>query len=121
KNKTQIVAAQKRAAVTVERAHIDPAKTVNAACGRIEAADNIHGGRFARTARPHNGHKLPRLNRHIDPAQGPCRRIAFAVHPANALKADHCCLAPVMTRSPTAASPSFKTVTVPSVSPFLTL
>ncbi len=55
KDEAQVVAAQQGALVAVEAFDMDAAKQVVAGSRRVEAAEDVHRGGFAGTARPHDG------------------------------------------------------------------
>jgi hypothetical protein len=61
--------AQRRQCVAVELGDIATDQEIVAAGRRIEAAEQVHEGRLARTRRAHDGHELAGRDRQIDPAQ----------------------------------------------------
>jgi hypothetical protein len=61
--------AHPRQLVFAELADVLAVEDVDAAGGAIQAAQDVHQGRLARTGRPHDCHKLAFFDLRIDPAQ----------------------------------------------------
>ncbi len=76
-HEAQIVAAQKAALVARQAAHIDALEEVAAGGGRIEAAHDVHRGRFARARGAHDRDELAFLNREIDIVE--CADLGFGL------------------------------------------
>ncbi len=56
--------------IAVEAGDIHAIEQVAAAGGAVEASDDIHEGRFAGPAGPHDGDKFPGMDLRCDPAHG---------------------------------------------------
>src|SRR5690606_14430177 len=75
----EIEAAQERALVGVQRADVDAAEGVGAGRWRVEAADDVHGRRFARAAGAHDRHELPAVDPEVHAVERPHFGGAFAI------------------------------------------
>ena len=65
-DKAQAVAPQQRPLLAVELFDRKSLEPVTAAGGRVQAAKDVHGRGFARTARPHDGHELARVDDQVN-------------------------------------------------------
>ncbi len=107
------MAPKQRELVACQHADIHAAKKILAVGRRIETAENIHAGGFARAGWAHHGDELAIADGEIDAAQGRHRRIAHAVDLADIAKGDERCLcragaAQVATIRPARAAPAWR-------------
>ena len=86
KHKAKGFAAQPGERVRIELGDIHPLKLVAAAAGSIEAAQNVHQRRFARTRTSHHGDKLTGVDIEVDAAQH--RDLGLAAFAASVVLAD---------------------------------
>jgi hypothetical protein len=139
-DEADLVQAQARAAFGVERSHVDASARVRALARRIQATEQVHQRRLARTRRPHDRDELAAPDAQVDIAQ--CNHFglaAFRVDLAECAGFDHrpvacgvaeegfhCVVfcsarcAPTMTASPAAMSPE-TSVFEPSDTPTRTI
>ncbi len=68
---------------------VDPIEKITAACGAIEAAENIHQRGFAGAGRAHHRDKFAGLHREADPAQGVNLHLAQVVGLVNIFETDY--------------------------------
>ena len=66
-----------------QQADIDALKTMTAAGRFVETAEDIHAGRFARSARAHHGDEVTAGNREINAAQRVDTRFAVTINAAH--------------------------------------
>ncbi len=79
KDEAQHVATQQRVLRPVEARGVDPLKKILARGRHVEAAEDVHGGRFAGTGRPHDGDEFVPVDRQVDAIQRADRRFAASV------------------------------------------
>src|SRR5690606_8737578 len=127
-HEAEVVAAQLRALVAVERLDMRTHEQVLAGAGPVEATDQVHCGGFSRTARPHDGNEIAARDVEVDPLQGLESGGAFTVDLGEAAQADqrlsHRAALPAswstMTAMPGFSSPPVISVRRPSVMPVVT-
>ena len=78
-DESQEIPPQKRPLPAGERLDVDAAKYISAGGRRVEAAQNVHDGRFPRAAGPHDGHEIALVDSKVDPVQSLDFGRAFAV------------------------------------------
>ena len=66
-DEAEVAAAQPRPLVARQASTCAPWNRYCAGGGRVEAAEDVHHGRFARAARPHDGHELAGGDVEVDP------------------------------------------------------
>ena len=77
-----------RAASRPSERDIDAAEKIAPGSRRIEAAEDVHGGRLAGTRRAHDGDELAARDRKIDAGQRPHEAGAFAIELLHPLEGD---------------------------------
>src|SRR6185437_16751320 len=66
--------------VAAKRSNLDAAKKIMAPGRRVEAAQDVHCGGFARTRRPQHRDELAGIDAQIDPIESDDRSFTRAVH-----------------------------------------
>src|SRR5262249_2608932 len=121
--------AERRKVIVGERAHLDAGETIRPAGWPIEAAEDVHEGRFPGAGRSHHGHEFAVRNVGRGAGQRPHGTVALGEHslfdqhppgpqsPARPAGLAGSAVAPTITRSPLRSSPAMIWVTRPSVMP----
>src|SRR5690606_10710218 len=78
-DESQVVAAQQGELVVGEVGDIESAEVVASGGGRIQAADDVHGGGFAGAAGAHDGDKFAVIDAEVDAVEGTDFGVAAAV------------------------------------------
>ena len=87
-NKADFLVPDPRKLVVVYLTDVDAVQFVSAGSRRVQATDEIHQGRFARTGRAHDGHVFAAANFQGNLAQGVDGLRAHLVTAGNTLKSD---------------------------------
>ena len=77
--KTEGFPTQTGQAIAVQGRHVPPIKAVLAGRRPVQAAKDVHQGRFAGTRCPHNGHEFAAMNAEVDAPQHGHRHFAVMV------------------------------------------
>src|SRR5262245_21044939 len=121
--------AERRKVIVAKRAHFDAIETIRATACPIEAAEDVHEGRFPGAGRSHHGHELAVRDVGRDAGQRPHGTVVLGEHarldqhpagpqsPARPAGLAGSAVAPTITRSPLRRSPARIWVTSPSVMP----
>src|SRR5690606_24403801 len=129
-HEADLVAAQCGQFLGIEQGHVDAVALVAAAAGRVEATDEVHQRRLARSGWPHDGHEIATRDLQVDAAQGHdlgrrARRVDLA-EPAGedhrrGARGGHCAArSPTIATSPSSTGPEIS-VAVPSLAPMRTI
>src|SRR5690606_21068630 len=87
-HEADMLVAQGRTAAAVEPARVPAEKSVSTGSRRVEAADDVHGGRFPGSRWAHDGHELAPPDAQVDAGQRMHLRFALAIGLPDTLKLD---------------------------------
>src|SRR6185295_2508945 len=87
-HETDEIAADQRAFIAAQPADIDAAKEIVSGRGRIEAAEDIHRRRLARSRRPQHGNEFTAVDRQVDAIESNHRGFAGTVDFPHAHQSD---------------------------------